>query len=84
MHYQIENFCVATNRTTLCATADLILENKVCIHGIKLIRGKNKKLFLSFPTHKSGDKYIEIIAMLDYHMKKSIEQQMIALYHSKT
>lgn len=84
MHYKIENFCAAANRTTLCATADLVLENKVCIYGIKLIRGKNKTLFLSFPTHKSGNKYVEIIAMLDSNMKKAIEQQMIDLYHSRT
>ncbi len=84
MHYQIENFCAATNRTTLCATADLILENKVCICGIKLIRNRNGTLFLSFPTHKLGDCYVEIIRMLDPSMQKSIEQEMIALYQRKS
>lgn len=84
MNYQLKNFQLAQNRKTLCATADLILENKVCICGIKLIRNRNKTLFLSFPTQKSGDYYVEIIRMLDPSMQKSIEQEMIALYQCKS
>lgn len=82
MRYQIENFYAPSNRPTLCATADLVLENEVVVYGIKLIRRKNGTLFLAFPTHKSGNRYTDIIEVLDSAMRESIEQEMVRRYEN--
>ena len=82
MKYTLQHFYIPYNRPTLCATADLVLENEVVVYGIKLIRRKNGTLFLAFPTHKSGNRYTDIIEVLDSAMRESIEREMVHRYEN--
>lgn len=59
-------------KNTLLATADLCLDDKVMIFGIKLIRRKDGSSFVSLPTRKSGSKYLAEARITDEELLKKV------------
>lgn len=69
------------NKGRLMAIANLIVEDCFVIKNIRLIEGK-KGLFVSMPSNKIGDKYIETCHPICQEARKKIEGSVIEAYKS--
>ncbi len=77
--FSLNNLQVQEGTHTLLATADLILYNEVLIAEIKLIFRK-KQLFLSMPTRRKGNKYVEVV-QLSEKLHRDVEREFITQYY---
>lgn len=84
MAFQIENFAVFPAGKTLKATADIVLDGGVHIYGVKLIQGRENRLFMAMPSKKEGSHYLEHAAITDMSLRKRVETGLIAKYQTCT
>lgn len=77
--FSLNNLQVQEGTHTLLATADLTLYNEVLIAEIKLIFRK-KQLFLSMPTRRNGNKYVEVV-QLSEKLHRDVEREFITQYY---
>ncbi|MDD3202466.1 MAG: septation protein SpoVG family protein [Pygmaiobacter massiliensis] len=75
----MNNLQVQEGTHTLLATADLTVYNEVSISEIKLIFRK-KQLFLSMPTRRKGNKYVEVV-QLSEKLHREVEREFVAQYY---
>ena len=77
--FSLSNLQVQEGTHTLLATADLTVYNEVSISEIKLIFRK-KQLFLSMPTRRKGNKYVEVV-QLSEKLHRDVEREFITQYY---
>lgn len=69
------------NDAHLLAFSDVVIDNAIVIHGIKLIKNEDK-LFLSFPSVRQSDHYQDIVHPLNQEVRQSFEDVIISAYYS--
>ncbi len=56
--------------------ADIVIDNKIVIHGITIIQGK-EKLFVSMPSRKKENKFIDIVHPINNDTREEIETAIL-------
>ena len=56
--------------------ADVLIDNKFVIHGIKIIQGK-EKLFIAMPDKKVEDKFYDIVHPINNEVREALETAIL-------
>ena len=64
----------------LKAVADIQLGNLLEIHGVKLIKGEDGKLFMAMLSHRVGDQYVNDVVIRDLNVLAQIRTLLLGEY----
>ena len=56
--------------------AEIVIDNNIAIHNIKIIQGK-EKLFIAMPSIKKEDKYFDIVHPINNETREIIETAIL-------
>ncbi|ACD66039.1 MAG TPA: stage V sporulation protein G [Sulfurihydrogenibium sp.] len=62
------------------AVAEIVLDDLILIRDIKLIESKHGGLFLSFPKKRSGNKFVDIVEILESQQLEQIRRAVVDKY----
>jgi stage V sporulation protein G len=62
------------------AVAEIVLDDLILIRDIKLIESKHGGFFLSFPKKRSGNKFVDIVEILENQQLEQIRRAVVDKY----
>lgn len=63
----------------LVAYVSVVIEDAIVIHDMKIIKG-NDRMFVSFPSKKVREEYIEIVHPINKPARQLVENRVLAEY----